>query len=91
MRKADRKLLRTAEILRATGISRQVLYRYLTLGLIREAEITPTGQRLFDPRTVSLIHLVRELNESGYSLRDLRDTFFRDRRLRRLRGDRRGP
>jgi len=84
MRKVDRKLLRTSELLRATGISRQVLYRYLTLGLIPEAGTGPSGQRLFHPRAVRLINIIREMNESGYSLRDLRDTFFRDQRLRRF-------
>ncbi len=70
------RLYRTAEVLRATGISRQVLYRYITLGLITPAEVTDTGRRLFDESVFGRLELIRELNESGYTLRDIRETFF---------------
>jgi len=70
------KLYRTAEVLRATGISRQVLYRYITLGLIVPAEVTDTGRRLFDEGVFGRLELIKKLNESGYTLRDIRETFF---------------
>jgi len=72
-----RKLYRTAEVLRATGISRQVLYHYITLGLISPAEVTETGRRLFDESVFRRLELIRQLNRSGYTLRDIRETFFR--------------
>ena len=78
------RLLRTSEVLRRAGISRQVLYRYITLGLIQEAQVTASGQRLFHPRVVRWIELIRSLNDTGYALRDIRDTFFRDKRVGRL-------
>jgi len=73
------RLYRTEEVLRATGISRQVLYRYITLGFITPAEVTETGRRLFDESVFSRLELIRELNQSGYTLREIRETFFRRR------------
>ena len=74
-----KKLYRTEEVLRATGISRQVLYRYITLGFITPAEVTETGRRLFDESVFRRLELIRELNRSGYTLREIRETFFRRR------------
>lgn len=70
-------LLKTKEVLDQTGISRQMLYRYITAGLIEEAEITPTGRRLFSPEVVKTIELIRQVNESGYALRDIGDIFLK--------------
>lgn len=72
-----RKLYRTEEVLQAAGISRQVLYSYINLGLITPAEVTRTGRRLFDESVFRRLDLIRELNRSGYTLRDIRETFFR--------------
>lgn len=74
--------LRTREVLDATGITHQILYRYITLGLIEEARTTETGQRLFHERAVAAIRLIQRLNQSGYTLRDLKDIFFKERRVR---------
>lgn len=81
-----RELLRTADVLRATGITHQVLYRYVTLGLIEAADFTPRGQRLFHPNVVTLIEVIKSLNRSGYSLRDMKEIFFKDQRVRRALG-----
>lgn len=81
------ELLRTKEILEATGISHQVLYRYVTLGLIEPAATTKGGQRLFHPRVISLIESVQGLNQTGYSLRDIKEIFFKDGRVHRLCGE----
>jgi hypothetical protein len=80
------RLLRTADVLRLGGISHQVLYRYVTLGLIEPARETASGQRWFRPEVVELIEIIKGLNQSGYSLRDLKDTYFRDKNVRKLRG-----
>src|SRR5262245_32808767 len=48
-------LLRTAEVLAKTRITHQVLYRYITLGLIEPAQTTSSGLRLFKPNVVQLI------------------------------------
>jgi len=81
----ESKLLKTAEVLKQTGISHQVLYRYVTAGLIEPARETETGQRFFHPNVVPLIRLIQSCNQSGYTLRDLKDTFFQDKNLSKLK------
>ena len=79
-----RSLLRTAEVLVKSEITHQVLYRYITLGLIEPARTTETGLRLFHPNVVDLIGVIKSLNQSGYSLRDMKDIFFKDERVKNL-------
>jgi DNA-binding transcriptional MerR regulator len=80
--RASRGCLKTREVLEATGITHQILYRYITLGLIQEAETTSTGQRLFHGRTIAAIRLIQRLNQSGYTLRDIKEIFFKEGRLK---------
>ncbi len=69
------QLLTTAEVLRRSGISRQVLYNYIDISLIHHAERTPGGRYKFDPAVVKRIALIQRLQRHGYSLRDIRETF----------------
>ena len=75
------KLYKTGEVLKRTGLSREVFYRYLNAGLIRPAKTTAGGHNLFSESIFRLVEAIRDLNESGYPLRDLKDTYFRDERL----------
>lgn len=77
-------LLRTADVLTKTEITHQVLYRYITLGLIEPATTTASGLRFFHPNVVELIGVIKSLNQSGYSLRDMKDIFFKDERVKKL-------
>jgi DNA-binding transcriptional MerR regulator len=61
------------------GISRQSLQYYLMVGLLEPTEITPTGRRLFDEKAIERIKLIKKLNESGYSLRDIKEVFLEGR------------
>ena len=70
-----RKLYSPGEVVRASGISRQVLHNYTVLGLLQPAEVTPTNRRYYDERVLDKIKLIRRLLASGYRLRDLRETF----------------
>ena len=79
-----RALLRTAEVLARTQITHQVLYRHITLGLIEPAETTASGLRLFKSNVVQLIEIIKGLSQTGYSLRDMKDIFFKDERVRKL-------
>ena len=58
------------------GVSRQSLQYYLMVGLLEATEVSPTGRRLFDAKTVQRIKLIKKLNESGYPLRAIRDLFM---------------
>ena len=80
--------LRTRDLLRETGITHQILYRYVTMGLVREEAQGDGGHRVFPPETVGVIKLIQRLNQSGYTLRDIKDIFFKDGRLDEVRARR---
>jgi DNA-binding transcriptional MerR regulator len=65
------------------GISRQSLQYYLMMGVVKASRVTTTGRRLFDEQAIDRIKLVKELNDSGYSLRDIRELFVEGRRGRK--------
>ena len=67
------------------GISRQSLQYYLMVGLLEPTEVTATGRRLFDGKSINRIKLIRKLNDSGYPLRAIRELFMEGR------GDLKGP
>ena len=83
MKQSGEENIRAGEVLKRAGISHQVLYRYVTQGLIQEAGQTEGGQRLYHPRVVYLIERIQGLSSSGYSLRDIKDIFFKEKRVRR--------
>ena len=70
-----RKLYSSGEVVRASGISRQVLHNYTVLGLLQPVEVTDTNRRYYDERVFGRIRLVRRMLASGYRLTDLRETF----------------
>jgi len=75
------RLYKTGEVLKTAGISREVFYRYLTAGLVKPARVSPGGHNYFSEAIFKHIELIRRLNDSGYTLRDIKDTYFRDERL----------
>ena len=58
------------------GVSRQSLQYYLMVGLLEPVEVTPTGRRLFDEKSIERIKLIKKLNKSGYPLRAIRELFM---------------
>jgi len=76
------ELHKTGEVLKRAGISREVFYRYLTMGLIVPARVSPGGHNLFSEDVFRRIDIIRKLNTSGFTLRDIKDIYFRDERLR---------
>ena len=90
MKQSGEEHIRAGDVLKRAGISHQVLYRYVTQGLIQEAGQTTGGQRLYHPRVVYLIERIQGLSNSGYSLRDIKDIFFKEKRVKRACGKKRG-
>jgi DNA-binding transcriptional MerR regulator len=73
--------MRISQAARAAGVSRQTVEYYIMLGLI-----SPIRQgnrqagrrgRFFNVALVKRIRLIRQLNESGYTLRAIRETYLR--------------
>jgi len=46
------------------------------VGLLEPTEVTPTGRRLFDEKSIERIKLIKKLNKSGYPLRAIRELFL---------------
>ncbi len=72
-------LMQIGTAAKKAGISRQTLQYYLMLGLMEPVRITSTGRRLFDDKSVERIKLIKKLNESGYTLRAIRELFLENR------------
>jgi DNA-binding transcriptional MerR regulator len=73
------KLVPIGAAAKKAGISRQSLQYYIMVGLLEPTEVTPTGRRLFDQKSIGRIKLIKKLNESGYPLRAIRELFLEGR------------
>ncbi len=49
------------------------------VGLLEPTEVTPTGRRMFDKKSIGRIKLIKKLNDSGYPLRAIRELFLEGR------------
>ncbi len=58
-----RKLYKIGEVMRHTRLSRQTVHNYTVMGLIHEAERTPSGHRLYDEGVFERLRRIRALQE----------------------------
>ncbi len=65
------KRYRIGEVVRYTPFSRQTIHNYTIMGLIREAEWTEGGHRLYDEKVFGRLSRIMELKES-MSLTEIR-------------------
>jgi DNA-binding transcriptional MerR regulator len=80
---APEALMKTSEVLEKSGITRQMLYLYTTMGLVEPKEKTAAGHGLFDETVLSRLKIIRDALETGYSLRDVKEIFFEGSRRRK--------
>jgi len=78
MGKAKDKLLSLSELAKQCQVSRQVIQYYLMVGVLKESARTETGRRRFSPDLAKRVKLIRRLNASGYTLRDIRELFLKN-------------
>jgi DNA-binding transcriptional MerR regulator len=64
MIKVPAKLYRIGDIVRYTPFSRQTLHNYTTMGLIREAEWTQGGHRLYDESVFERLSKIMEMKKT---------------------------
>jgi DNA-binding transcriptional MerR regulator len=64
---------------REAGVSRQTIAYYIMIGLIDPIRKPDSRRRYFDRELIRRIRLIRRLNRSGYTLRDIRETYLRRR------------
>ncbi|MHC4362313.1 MAG: helix-turn-helix domain-containing protein [Planctomycetota bacterium] len=58
------KLYRVGELVRYTPFSRQTIHNYTTMGLIREAQWTDGGHRLYDESVFERLSRIIELRKT---------------------------
>ncbi len=75
-KKAEDKLVRISTAAEAAGVSKQTVEYYILLGLIEPLGKQGSQGRYFDEVLIRRIRLIRQLNESGYTLRDIRQTYL---------------
>ena len=75
--KTHKKLLSIGKAARQADVSKQSLQYYLMVGLLEPTEVTSTGRRLFDESAIERVRLIRQLNQSGYPLRAIRELFMK--------------
>ncbi len=81
-RHARPRLLKTGELAKRSGLSRQVIYTYTTMQLIRPVATNKAGHKLFDETALVHLRLIQNLVALGYTLRDIRQIFFKQPRGR---------
>ena len=69
-RMIPRKLYKIGEIMRYTGLSRQTIHNYTTLGLLTEEERTESGHRLYGEDVFARIERIKELRQRN-TLREI--------------------
>ena len=76
------KLYRIGEIVDYSGVSRQTIHNYTTMGLLREDRRTSGGHRLYDESVFERLDGIAELKSRRRSIRDIREHFARLDRLK---------
>jgi DNA-binding transcriptional MerR regulator len=71
------KLYRIGDIVRYTPFSRQTIHNYTTMGLIREAEWTQGGHRLYDESVFQRLSQITEMRKTK-SLFEIRKILSRE-------------
>jgi len=74
---APKPLMRISAVAQAAGVSTGTVEYYILIGLIQPIHQPGKPGRYFDKNLVRRIRLIKHLNESGYTLRDIRETYLR--------------
>ncbi len=73
---AEKALMRISAAAADAGVGRQTVEYYCLLGLISPIRRPGRSGRFFDKEIVKRIRLIHRLNVSGYTLRDIRETYL---------------
>ena len=76
---ADSSLMKISAAAEAAGVSKQTVEYYILVGLLTPIRKGPHRRRFFDNTLVKRIRLIRHMNENGYTLRSIRETYLRKR------------
>ena len=71
--------LKISTVAEKAGVSKQTVEYYLMIGLLKCRRDPKTRRRIFTEGHIKRIGLIRELNQSGYTLREIRDIFLKNK------------
>ena len=80
--KIPAKLYRIGELIRSTPLSRQTIHNYTIMGLIREAQWTEGGHRLYDESVFERLAKITELKKTKtlLQIRNILNQEYQDRK-----------
>ncbi len=84
-----KKLYKIGEVIRYSGLKRQTLHNYTMMGLIREAERTESGHRLYDESVFERLEKIALLRRHR-SLRETQEFLRKEDEAARKKGGARG-
>lgn len=70
--------LRISDVARQAAVSKQTVEYYILLGLLTPRRDS-AGRRMFGGQDLRRVKLIRKLNQSGYTLAEIRQTFLKGR------------
>jgi len=79
--KPDAGRLKISTVAERAGVSKQTVEYYLMLGLLKCKRAPKTGRRIFTEDHIRRIALIRQLNQSGYTLRQIREIWLKNKEL----------
>ena len=71
------KLYRIGEVVDYSGLSRQTIHNYTTMGLLHESRWTRGGHRLYDESVFYRLDQIAQLRSASRSLDDIREQLAR--------------
>ena len=71
--------MKISQAAQAANVPKQTIEYYVMLGLVSPIRKMQRRGRYFDESLVRRIRLIRQLNESGYTLRSIRETYLHNR------------
>lgn len=72
------KLYRIGEVVEYSGMSRQTIHNYTTMGLLQESRWTKGGHRLYDESVFGRLDEIAELKAAAKSIEDIREHFAKN-------------
>lgn len=81
----EKVMIGVREIAEKSRLSRQIIYQYVLLGLLKPKEKTEAGRLLFSEDAVRLAKLIHGLNRTGYTLQQIKEIFIEHRYRKRRR------
>ena len=76
-RRIPPKLYRMGEVVEYSGLSRQTIHNYATMGLLPESRWTAGGHRLFDEGVFGRLDEIARLKCRSKTMREIRELFSR--------------